>query len=70
MTLNDEQSLDALNKAYQQGYMNGLAGIEELRNPHTDDILAAAWESGHEDGYEKHKELKTRDTSSSLTKAG
>jgi ribosome modulation factor len=37
-----EWTLDTLNKAYQQGYMTGLAGQESAQCPYSNDILIAA----------------------------
>ncbi len=49
-------TLESLNKAYQQGYMTGLAGKQSDQCPYQDDILISAWEAGWDDGtlqYEK-----------------
>ncbi|WP_320823064.1 ribosome modulation factor [Reinekea sp.] len=43
-------TLDSLNKAYQQGYMTGLAGQENDRCPYDNEVLVAAWEAGWDDG--------------------
>jgi ribosome modulation factor len=51
----DSWSLDALNKAYQQGFMVGLSGENNNECSFVDDILAAAWESGLEDGLEQYR---------------
>ncbi|WP_428241222.1 ribosome modulation factor [Gynuella sp.] len=49
-----EWNLESLNKAYQQGYMRGLAGYSDAKdNPYIDEILAAAWDSGLDDGNEQ-----------------
>ncbi len=48
-------SLESLNKAYQQGYMAGLAGHGLNRQPYPEDVLAAAWEAGWDDGEEQFK---------------
>ncbi|WP_097462071.1 ribosome modulation factor [Mangrovitalea sediminis] len=42
--------LESLNKAYRQGYMAGLMGMEHDRCPYRSDVVAAAWEAGWEDG--------------------
>lgn len=55
MTKAHSWSLDALNKAYQQGFMVGLAGNHAIECPFVDDILLAAWESGLEDGLEQYR---------------
>ena len=44
-------TLDSLNKAYQQGYMTGLAGKESSFCPYQNDVLVAAWEAGWDDGF-------------------
>ncbi len=43
-------SLESLTKAYQQGYMAGLAGHAADTRPFADSIPAAAWEAGWVDG--------------------
>lgn len=47
-------SLESLNKAYQQGYMAGLTGQTNTPQPHSADVLAAAWEAGWDDGHEQY----------------
>lgn len=42
--------LESLNKAYRQGYMAGLMGMEQTKCPYHGEIIAAAWEAGWEDG--------------------
>ena len=46
-------SLESLTKAYQQGYMAGLTGQAINRQPYPDEIPAAAWEAGWDDGFEQ-----------------
>ncbi len=54
-------TLDSLNKAYQQGYMNGLAGKESDHCTYKNDVLIAAWEAGWDDGYSQYqRSLKDR----------
>ncbi len=43
-------SLESLTKAYQQGYMAGLAGHSSDAQPFADSVPAAAWEAGWVDG--------------------
>ena len=43
-------TLDTLNKAYQQGYMTGLAGKGEDECHYNNDVMVAAWEAGWDDG--------------------
>lgn len=44
--------IDSLNKAYRQGYMAGVMGVEQDRCPFVGEIVQAAWEAGWEDGYQ------------------
>lgn len=44
-------TLDSLNKAYQQGYLHGLAGQTTEQCPYSNDVLIAAWEAGWDDGH-------------------
>lgn len=48
-------SLESLTKAYQQGYMAGLTGQPMSRQPYADEIPAAAWEAGWDDGHEQKR---------------
>ncbi|MCY1279765.1 hypothetical protein D9M68_222900 [compost metagenome] len=50
-------SLESLNKAYQQGYMAGLTGQLRSQQPHSAEVLAAAWEAGWDDGDEQYQLL-------------
>ncbi|AUM12538.1 ribosome modulation factor [Ketobacter alkanivorans] len=43
-------SIEALNKAYRQGYMFGLSGEPQQACPYHSDVIAAAWEAGWSDG--------------------
>ncbi|MDG1579687.1 ribosome modulation factor [Pseudomonas sp. GOM6] len=54
-TDNHDWSLDSLAKAYQQGYMAGLTGQPLHQQPHSAEVLAAAWEAGWDDGNEQFK---------------
>lgn len=42
--------IDSLNKAYRQGYMAGVMGMERSRCPYIGEVVEAAWEAGWEDG--------------------
>lgn len=42
--------IDSLNKAYRQGYMAGVMGMERTRCPYIGEVVEAAWEAGWEDG--------------------
>jgi ribosome modulation factor len=56
-----EWTLESLNKAYQQGYMTGLAGKDSDECPYQNDILIAAWEAGWDDGSQQYsKAMKER----------
>ncbi|WP_336367451.1 ribosome modulation factor [Marinobacter sp. C2H3] len=41
--------VEALNKAYRQGYMAASVGMERSRCPYRGDVVIAAWEAGWED---------------------
>jgi ribosome modulation factor len=45
--------IDSLNKAYHQGYMAGLMGVDHHQCPYNSDVVQAAWEAGWEDGLEQ-----------------
>ena len=45
-----EWTLETLNKAYQQGYMTGLAGKARNECQFENDVIIAAWEAGWDDG--------------------
>lgn len=63
-------TIDSLNKAYQQGYMTGLAGLEPDDPPYENDVLVAAWEAGWDDGYFQHRQaLKDRQKNQSVRTA-
>jgi len=42
--------IDSLNKAYHQGYMAGVMGIDHSKCPYQGEVVEAAWEAGWEDG--------------------
>jgi len=42
--------VDTLNKAYRQGYMAGVMGMDNKRCPYSGEVVEAAWEAGWEDG--------------------
>jgi len=44
--------VDALNKAYRQGYMAGSMGMDKTRCPYRGDVVIAAWEAGWDDAGE------------------
>lgn len=41
--------VEALNKAYRQGYMAGTMGMEASRCPYRGEVVVAAWEAGWDD---------------------
>ncbi|SFM00835.1 ribosome modulation factor [Marinobacter zhejiangensis] len=41
--------VEALNKAYRQGYMAAEMGMARERCPYRGDVVIAAWEAGWED---------------------
>lgn len=49
-------SLERLDKAYQQGYLVGLAGQPAALQPYPVAVLAAAWEAGWDDGQTQRGE--------------
>lgn len=42
--------IDSLNKAYRQGYMAGVMGMNSDKCPFVGEVIEAAWEAGWEDG--------------------
>ncbi|KEF30210.1 MAG: hypothetical protein EP339_11745 [Gammaproteobacteria bacterium] len=41
--------VEALNKAYRQGYMAASMGMDKARCPYRGDVVIAAWEAGWDD---------------------
>jgi len=41
--------VEALNKAYRQGYMAGEMGMDKTRCPYRGEVIIAAWEAGWDD---------------------
>ena len=41
--------VEALNKAYRQGYMAANMGMDKSRCPYRGDVVIAAWEAGWDD---------------------
>jgi len=41
--------VEALNKAYRQGYMAASVGMDKTRCPYRGDVVVAAWEAGWDD---------------------
>jgi ribosome modulation factor len=41
--------VEALNKAYRQGYMAASMGMEKVRCPYRGEVVIAAWEAGWDD---------------------
>lgn len=44
--------VEALNKAYRQGYMAASMGINKTRCPYLGEVVIAAWEAGWADAGE------------------
>ncbi|KAA1172365.1 hypothetical protein FWJ25_14350 [Marinobacter salinexigens] len=41
--------VEALNKAYRQGYMAASMGMDKSRCPYRGEVVIAAWEAGWDD---------------------
>ena len=41
--------VEALNKAYRQGYMSANMGMDKSRCPYRGEVVIAAWEAGWDD---------------------
>lgn len=41
--------VEALNKAYRQGYMAASMGMDKTRCPYRGEVVIAAWEAGWDD---------------------
>lgn len=48
--------VEALNKAYRQGYMAASMGIDKTRCPYRSEVVIAAWEAGWADAGEVIRE--------------
>ncbi|MBE02147.1 ribosome modulation factor [uncultured Marinobacter sp.] len=48
--------VEALNKAYRQGYLAGSMGMGKDRCPYRGDVVVAAWEAGWEDAEAASRE--------------
>ncbi len=53
--------VEALNKAYRQGYMAGTMGMEKTRCPYRGDVIIAAWEAGWDDAGQVVREQQKTD---------
>jgi len=62
----NQWNVEALDKAYRQGFMHGLAG-ESRHAPYREEIVIAAWEAGFDDGYEHYQESLKRENAKSTT---
>nr|WP_166269824.1 hypothetical protein [Marinobacter caseinilyticus] len=49
--------VEALNKAYRQGYMAASMHMARERCPYRGDVVMAAWEAGWEDSVESIKDI-------------
>ncbi|MBL1273204.1 MAG: ribosome modulation factor [Marinobacter maritimus] len=45
-------NVEALNKAYRQGYLAASVGMNKTRCPYRGDVVIAAWEAGWDDSVE------------------
>lgn len=53
--------VDALNKAYRQGYMAGSMGMDKNRCPYRGEVIIAAWEAGWDDAGQVAAEQPSSD---------
>ncbi|MBZ2170290.1 MULTISPECIES: ribosome modulation factor [Marinobacter] len=53
--------VEALNKAYRQGYMAASMGMDKSRCPYRGDVVIAAWEAGWDDASEAVSQQKNQD---------
>ncbi|MCM0614256.1 hypothetical protein KFJ24_17340 [Marinobacter sediminum] len=51
--------VEALNKAYRQGYMASSMGMEKARCPYRGDVVIAAWEAGWDDAERVARDERT-----------
>lgn len=54
--------VEALNKAYRQGYMAATMHMPRERCPYRGDVVIAAWEAGWEDGETEQPVPDAHDT--------
>jgi len=50
--------VEALNKAYRQGYMAASMGMDKARCPYRGDVVIAAWEAGWDDADQVAQEKR------------
>ena len=53
--------VEALNKAYRQGYMAANMGMDKSRCPYRGDVVIAAWEAGWDDAGQARKQRPQQD---------
>ncbi|KAE8545573.1 ribosome modulation factor [Marinobacter nauticus] len=53
--------VEALNKAYRQGYMAGEMGMDKTRCPYRGEVIIAAWEAGWDDAGQVGKQSPQQD---------
>lgn len=53
-TMSRNWDLDALEKAYQQGYLRGLIGDTKDVCRYNGDVVKDSWEAGWSDGHEEY----------------
>ncbi|WP_372981530.1 ribosome modulation factor [Marinobacter sediminum] len=50
--------VEALNKAYRQGYMAASMGMEKAHCPYRGEVVIAAWEAGWDDADQVAREKR------------
>ena len=53
--------VEALNKAYRQGYMAGERCMDKTRCPYRGEVIIAAWEAGWDDAGQVRKQRPQQD---------
>lgn len=53
--------VEALNKAYRQGYMAASVGMDKTRCPYRGDVVIAAWEAGWDDAGQVAREQQVHE---------
>ncbi len=52
--------VEALNKAYRQGYMAASMGMDKTRCPYRGEVVIAAWEAGWDDADQAAQNERAR----------
>lgn len=53
--------VEALNKAYRQGYMAASMGMDKSRCPYRGEVVIAAWEAGWDDADQVARQDRSDD---------